>query len=198
MSGKFYTLITLLGIYWFFCLYVGFRNQKKITTPVDFFIFGRQLPSWSFFTIITGTIFSGWIFFLQPSLIFINGLPFSVTSLFVIAIPLVGILFSKRQWMLSRRFGYVTPSEMISDYFKSDILRILIVLIALGFSIPFIAMQLSLGGLLISILSDGIIGPASAAILIGAIISIYLSTGGIKSIIYIDAVQFLLVIFGIF
>lgn len=198
MSGKFYTLITLLGIYWFFCLYVGFRNQKKITTPVDFFIFGRQLPSWSFFTIITGTIFSGWIFFLQPSLIFINGLPFSVTSLFVIAIPLVGILFSKRQWMLSKRFGYVTPSEMISDYFKSDILRILIVLIALGFSIPFIAMQLSLGGLLISILSDGIIGPASAAILIGAIISIYLSTGGIKSIIYIDAVQFLLVIFGIF
>ena len=152
MSGKFYTLITLLGIYWFFCLYVGFRNQKKITTPVDFFIFGRQLPSWSFFTIITGTTFSGWIFFLQPSLIFINGLPFSVTSLFVIAIPLVGILFSKRQWMLSKRFGYVTPSEMISDYFKSDILRILIVLIALGFSIPFIAMQLSLGGLLICLL----------------------------------------------
>ena len=38
----------------------------------------------------------------------------------------------------------------------------------------------------------------SAAILIGTVISIYLSTGGIKSIIYIDAVQFLLAIFGIF
>ncbi len=198
MSGKIYTLITLLAFYWFFCLYVGFKNQKKIVTPVDFFIFGRQLPSWSYFAIITGTIFSGWIFFVQPALIFVNGFPFSITSLCVIAIPLVGVLFSKRQWMLSKRFGYVTPSEMISDYFKSDILRILIVTITLGFSIPFIAMQLSLGGLLISILTDNLIGPVSAAILIGAIISIYLSTGGIKSIIYIDAIQFLLIIFGIF
>ena len=154
MSGKIYTLITLLAFYWFFCLYVGFKNQKKIVTPVDFFIFGRQLPSWSYFAIITGTIFSGWIFFVQPALIFVNGFPFSITSLCVIAIPLVGVLFSKRQWMLSKRFGYVTPSEMISDYFKSDILRILIVTITLGFSIPFIAMQLSLGGLLISILTS--------------------------------------------
>ena len=198
MSGKIYTLITLLAFYWFFCLYVGFKNQKKIVTPVDFFIFGRQLPSWSYFAIITGTIFSGWIFFVQPALIFVNGFPFSITSLCVIAIPLVGVLFSKRQWILSKRFGYVTPSEMISDYFKSDVLRVLVVAITLGFSIPFIAMQLSLGGLLISILSDNLIGPVSGAILIGAIISIYLSTGGIKSIIYIDAMQFLLIIFGIF
>ncbi len=197
MTIKFYTLITFLGLYWFFCLYVGFKNQKKIITPVDFFIFSRQLPSWSYFTILTGTIFSGWIFFLHPGLIFVNGLPFSITSLCAIGIPLIGVLFAKRQWMLSKKFGFVTPSEMISTYFKSEILRILIVIITLGFAIPFIAMQLSLGGLLISIISDDLIGIGSGAILIGAIIAIYLSTGGIKSIIYIDAIQFLLLIFGI-
>ena len=197
MTVKFYTLITFLGLYWFFCLYVGFKNQKKIVTPVDFFIFSRQLPSWSYFTILTGTIFSGWIFFLHPGLIFVNGLPFSITSLCAIGIPLIGVLFAKRQWMLSKKFGFVTPSEMLSTYFKSEILRILIVIITLGFAIPFIAMQLSLGGLLISIISDDLIGIGSGAILIGAIIAIYLSTGGIKSIIYIDAVQFLLLIFGI-
>jgi len=197
MTVKFYTLITFLGLYWFFCLYVGFKNQKKIVTPVDFFIFSRQLPSWSYFTILTGTIFSGWIFFLHPGLIFVNGLPFSITSLCAIGIPLIGVLFAKRQWMLSKKFGFVTPSEMLSTYFKSEILRILIVIITLGFAIPFIAMQLSLGGLLISIISDDLIGIGSGAILIGAIIAIYLSTGGIKSIIYIDAIQFLLLIFGI-
>tara|TARA_B100002051_G_C16722887_1_gene633547 strand:+ start:206 stop:2128 length:1923 start_codon:yes stop_codon:yes gene_type:complete len=197
MSGQFYTLVTFLVLYWFFCLYVGFKNQKKIVTPVDFFLFGRQLPGWSFFPIITSTIFSGWIFFLQPSLTFLNGLPFASTSLFVIAIPLIGILFSKKQWQLSRKFGYVTPAEMISDYFKSDILRILIVVIALGFSIPFIAMNLSLGGMLFSIITDNIIGFASGAILIGAVITTYLCTGGIKSIIYIDSIQFLLIVFAV-
>ena len=197
MTGKLYSLIVFLALYWFFCLYVGFRSQRKTPIPVDFFIFARQLPSWSYFAIITGTIFSGWIFFLQPSLIFINGFPFALTSLCVIGIPLISVLFSKRQWMLSKRFGFVTPSEMISTYFKSDILRILIVIIALGFSIPFISMQLALGGLLISILSDNLIGAGSASILIGSVIIVYLSTGGIKSMIYIDTVQFLFIVFGI-
>ena len=83
---------------------------------------------------------------------------------------------------------------MVSDYFRSDILRILIVLIALGFSIPFIAMQLSFGGLLLNILSDDILGIGSASILIGAIVCVYLSTGGIRSLIIIDSIQFLLII----
>jgi len=197
MSGKFYTLFTLLAFFWIFCLYIGFKNQKKIIAPVDFFIFGRQLPGWSFFAIITSVIFSGWVFYLQPSLIFLNGFPFSITGLSVIAIALVSVIFSKKIWMLSKKYGFVTPSEMISEYFKSDLIRILIVLITLGFSIPFIAMHLSLGGLLISVLSDDIIGSGSASILIGAIICVYLSTGGIKSIMFIDSIQFLLMVFGI-
>ena len=198
MSGKLYTLIAFITLFWFFCLYTGFRNQKKIVTPVEFFIFSRQLPSWAYFAIITSVVFSGIIFFFQPSLIFLNGLPFSITSLFVITIPLVGIIFSKRQWLLSKKYGYLTPSEMVSDYFKSNIIRILIVVIALGFSIPFIAMQLSFGGLLLNVISDDILGKGSGSILIGAVVCVYLSTGGIRSLIVIDSIQFLLIIFGIF
>ena len=147
MTTKIYSLILFLSLYWFVCLYIGFKTQKKVAIPVDYFIFGRQVPSWSYITIMTGTVFSGWIFFVQPSLVFINGLSFAMTSLFVVAIPLIGILFSKRQWMFSKKFGFVTPSEMIGAYFKSDIMRVLIVVITLGFAIPFIAMQLYLGGL---------------------------------------------------
>ena len=198
MSGKLYTLITFLTLFWFFCLYTGFKNQKKIVTPVEFFIFSRQLPSWSYFALITSLIFSGLIFFFHPSLIFLNGLSFSVTSLFVITIPLIGVIFSKKQWIISKKYGYLTPSEMLSDYFKSDILRVLIVLITIGFAIPFIAMQLSFGGLLLNIISDDVLGKGSGSILIGAVVCVYLSTGGIRSLIIIDSIQFLLIVFGIF
>ena len=197
MPIKFYSLIIFTGFFWFYCLYWAFKNQKKITIPVDFFIYGRQLPGWVFIIVATGIIFSGWIFFVHPSLIFMNGMPYSMTSLCVIGIPLLGIVFLKRQWMLSKKYGFVTPSEMMGVYFKSEFIRILIVIITLGFAIPFIAMQLSLGGMLISILSDDIIGAGSASFLIGSVIILYLSINGIKSIIYIDTIQFLLVIFGV-
>ncbi|MBO6484612.1 MAG: hypothetical protein HVK32_02630 [Pelagibacteraceae bacterium] len=197
MPVKFYSLIIFIGLFWFYCLYWAFKNQKRITTPVDFFIYGRQLPGWVFIIVATGTIFSGWIFFVHPSLIFMNGMPYSMTSLCVIGIPLLGIVFLKRQWMLSKKYGFVTPSEMMGVYFKSEFIRILIVIITLGFAIPFIAMQLSLGGMLISILSDDIIGAGLASFLIGGVIIFYLSISGIKSIVYIDTIQFLLVIFGV-
>ncbi len=197
MTGKIYSLIIFLTLYWTFCLYSGFKNYKKITTPSEFFIFGRYLPGWVFAVVSTGTIFSGWIFFVQPSLIFLNGFSFSTTSLYVIAVSLVGVFFLKRQWILSKRFGFITPSEMVSTYFKSELLRILIVIVALGFGIPFIAMQLSFAGILISILSDNVIGAGSASILLGSVIAVYLSLSGIRSVVYIDTIQFLLTIFGI-
>ena len=197
MPVKIYSLIIFLTLYWVYCIYCGFKNHKKTTTPVDFFIFGRYLPGWVYSVVATGVIFSGWIFFIQPSLILLNGFPFSTTSLYVIATSLVGIFFLKRQWMLSKRFGFVTPAEMISTYFKSDLIRILIVIITIGFAIPFIAMQLSLAGTMISIASDDIIGSGSGSILLGSVIVVYLSLSGIRTIVYIDTFQFLLAVFGI-
>ena len=178
-------------------MYWPLKKQKKIDTPLEFFLYGRQLPGWIFVLVATSTIFSGWIFIIHPSLIFANGLPFSMTSLSVILIPLVGIFVMKRQWMLSKRFGFVTPSEMISTYFRSDIIRILIVIITLLFAIPFLALQLSFAGKMISIVSEEVIGAGSGSLLMGAIVVVYIGLIGIRSIIYIDTLQFFFFIFGI-
>ena len=75
-------------------------KQKKINTPVEFFIYGRQMPGWIFTLVATTTIFSGWFFIAHPSLIFVNGLPYAMTSLSVIMIPLVGAFFMKISLML--------------------------------------------------------------------------------------------------
>jgi len=196
MQTKTYFLIFFLFLFWTYCLYWPLKKQKKIDTPVEFFIYGRQIPSWIFAIVATGTIFSGWFFVIHPGLIFANGLPFAMTSLSVIMIPLIGILIMKRQWMLSKRFGFVTPSEMLSTYFRSEIIRILVVIITLLFAIPFLALQLSLAGKMISIVSDEIIGPGSGSLLMGAIVVVYIGLIGIRSIIYIDTLQFFFFIFG--
>ncbi len=197
MPGKIYSLIIFLTLFWIYCLYVGFKNYKQTITPVDFFIFGRNLPTWVYVIVATGTVFSCWIFFIHPSQILLSGFPYAATSLSVISVSLIGLLFLRKQWMLSKKFGFVTPAEMMASYFKSDLIRILIVIIGLSFAIPFIAMQLSLAGVFLSIVSDDIIGPASASLLLGCVIIVYLSLSGIRSLIYIDTFNFLLTIFGI-
>ena len=64
-----------------------------------------------------------------------------------------------------KKFGYYS-AEMMATYFRSDLIRILIVVLGLGFAIPFIAMQLSLAGVLLSIVTDNIIGSGSSLLLV--------------------------------
>ena len=197
MQTKIYFLLFFLFIFWTYCLYWPLKKQKKIDTPVEFFIYSRQVPGWIFCLVATGTIFSGWIFIAHPSLILANGLPFSMTSLSAIIIPLIGVFLMKRQWMLSKRFGFVTPSEMLSTYFRSEVIRILVVIVTLLFAVPFLALQLGLAGKMISIVSDGIIGAGSGSLLMGSIIVVYIGLIGIRSIVYIDTLQFFFFIFGV-
>ena len=197
MHTKIYFLIFFLFVFWAYCLYWPLKNQKKIGTPVEFFIYGRQMPGWVFTLVATGTLFSGWIFIAHPSLIFLNGFPYAMTSLSAITIPLVGIFVMKRQWMLSKRYGFVTPSEMMSAYFKSEIIRILIVIITLLFAIPFLSLQLAFAGKIISIVSDNTIGAGSGSLLMGTVIVVTMGLMGIRSTLYIDTLQFFLFIFGI-
>jgi len=64
-------------------------------------------------------------------------------------------MFLKRQWILGKRFGYVTPGEMLADYFKGDMVRVLTVVVALCFSVPYLGLQLAASGKLFNVLSDG-------------------------------------------
>ena len=59
--------------------------------------------------------------------------------------------------MLSRKFGYITPGEMYYDYYKSDTLRIITVLVTFFVAIPLLAVFLG-NRFLVNILSDGYSG----------------------------------------
>ena len=78
----------------------------------------------------------------HPGLIYRDGFQYAYASFYEITIPFTGVIFLKRQWMLGKRFGYVTPGEMLSDYFQGDMIRILVVVVALLFSIPYLGVQL--------------------------------------------------------
>jgi Na+/proline symporter len=103
----------------------------------------------------TATSFSGWTFVGHPALIWRDGLPYGYASFYVLTIPFTGVLFLKRQWLIGKRYGFVTPGEMYNGYFNSEAMRILTVLVALFFSVPYLGIQLRASGVLFNILTDG-------------------------------------------
>jgi len=183
--------------YWAYCIFWGIKGARTAKTATDYFIAGRTIPIWVFVLAATATSFSGWTFMGHPGLVYRDGFQYAYASFYAITIPFTGVLFLKRQWILGKRFGYVTPGEMFSDYFQSDVMRILTVVVALFFSIPYLGVQLRASGFLFNIVTDELLPVEAGMWLLSAVVVIYVASGGLRAVAYVDTLQCILLAAGI-
>ena len=190
-------LFVFVIMYWIYCIYWGIKGARTAKTASDYFIAGRKIPVWVFVLAATATSFSGWTFVGHPGLIYRDGFQYAYASFYAITIPFTGVIFLKRQWMLGKRFGYVTPGEMYADYFRSDLMRVLTVIVALFYSIPYLGVQLRASGFLFNVLTDGLLGVEVGMWLLSIVVVIYVASGGLRAVAYVDTMQAILLAIGI-
>ena len=190
-------LFIFVVLYWAYCIYWGVRGAMTAKTASDYFIAGRGISLWVFVLAATATSFSGWTFMGHPGLIYRDGFQYAYASFYAITIPFTGVMFLKRQWMLGKRFGFVTPGEMLSEYFRGDLIRILVVVVAMCFSIPYLGLQLRASGFLFNVLTDGALSVNVGMWLLSAVVFIYVASGGLRAVAYVDTLQCILLAGGI-
>jgi Na+/proline symporter len=197
MEAKVLWLFVFVALYWAYCIFWGIKSAMAAKTASDYFIAGRRLSLWVFILAATATSFSGWTFMGHPGLVYRDGFQYAYASFYTITIPFTGVMFLKRQWMLGKRFGYVTPGEMLSDYFRGDAIRILVVLVALLFSIPYLGLQLRASGFLFNVLTDDLFSIDVGMWVLSAVVFIYVASGGLRAVAYVDTLQCILLGLGI-
>jgi len=197
MTAKVIWLFAFVLLYWAYCIFWGIKCARMARTAGDYFIAGRQISMWVFVLAATATSFSGWTFMGHPGLVYRDGFQYAYASFYTITIPFTGVLFLKRQWMLGKRFGYITPGEMFADYFQGDAIRILTVIVALLFSIPYLGVQLGASGFLFNVLTDGLLSVNIGMWVLSAVVFIYVASGGLRAVAYVDTVQCILLALGI-
>jgi Na+/proline symporter len=197
MSAKVIWLFVFVALYWSYCIFWGIKCAMMAKTATDYFISGRQISMWVFVLAATATSFSGWTFMGHPGLVYRDGFQYAYASFYAITIPFTGVMFLKRQWMLGKRFGYVTPGEMLADYFRGDAIRILTVIVALLFSIPYLGLQLRASGFLFNVLSDGLIDVEMGMWVLSVVVLVYVASGGLRAVAYVDTLQCILLALGI-
>lgn len=203
MAPKIIWLFVFVVLYWSYCIFWGIRGARMARTASDYFIAGRKLSLWVFVLAATATSFSGWTFMGHPGLVYRDGFQYAYASFYAITIPFTGVIFLKRQWMLGKRFGYVTPGEMLSDYFQGDAIRILTVIVALLFSIPYLGVQLGASGYLFNVLTTtdaypaGLVSENFGMWVLAMVVLIYVASGGLRAVAYVDTLQCVLLALGI-
>lgn len=197
MEAKVVWLFIFVALYWAYCIFWGVKGAMGAKTASDYFIAGRSLSLWVFVLAATATSFSGWTFMGHPGLLYRDGFQYAYASFYAITIPFTGVMFLKRQWMLGKRYGFVTPGEMLSTYFRGDAIRLLVVLVALCFSIPYLGLQLRASGFLFHVLSDDLLSINAGMWALSAVVFIYVASGGLRAVAYVDTLQCVLLMAGI-
>ena len=197
MDSKLLWLTIFVSVYWAYCLFWGFKGARSARTSSDYFLAGRSIGIWVFVLAATATSFSGWTFVGHPGKIFTDGLPYAFASFYALTIPLTGVLFLRRQWVLGRAFKYITPGEMYSDYYGGNAIRMLTVLVALLFSVPYLGVQLRASGDLFNVVTDGLVSANFGMFALSTVVVIYVASGGLRSVAYVDCVQCILLALGI-
>ena len=189
MLSNLYWFFFFIVVYWSFCLFWGARTLRQNNDPESYYLANRGVTPWVFFFSATSATFAGITIITYPSLIYSDGYSFLSTAAIVITIPLGSVLFFKRQWMLSRKFNFITPGEMYFYYYKSNTLRILLLIIGLFFAVPFLGIIIGATGSIVEFISLGEISRDPAMWVLTAVVLFYVVSGGFKPMISVGVVQ---------
>ena len=194
MTGTTWVYI-FLGIYIIYCFYWGLKGYFTEKTAAGYTIGGRSIPFIAFLMAATAASFSGWTFIGHPGLIWRDGLAYAFASFYVLTIPITGTFFSKRTWLLGKRYGFITPGDMYSYYYNTETVRWLVVLTAFLYSMFYSAVQLMASAALFHYVAG--VPVTFGAIFMAFIVWFYVCTGGLKASTWVGVIQFILLVGGI-
>ena len=182
-------VILLLG-------WLGYRKSQA--GEEDYYLAGRN-QGWIISTLtISATFFSSFALLGAPGKVYSEGVVFALVPLNVGVAGFCIYLLGGRLWRLGRAKGYVTPADLVADYYGSQVaLRLLVALVAFLFVIPYVMMQIKAGGELSAVLfREYSMAFEIGAIVLAAIIALYVMIGGMRSVAWTDALQCVLLAGG--
>lgn len=166
----------------------------------DYFVAGGSLSSLIIFLTMIASAFSAFTFLGGGGIAYdlgISGIVI-VAAVGFIDLPAL-VIIGERIWKISKKGkDYVTPADLLCDrYGDSSILRVVVAFIAIGFTIFYVTIQFTGMGLVLNVLTDGLISRDMAAIFIGIVMAVYIAIGGMRGVAYSDALQAILIWVGL-
>lgn len=143
------------------------------------------------------SLMSTWVFFAGPGAYYRGGLGYWIAELSYIALfPVVAHFTMNKVWIVNQQMGsgFTTPSDFFYARFKSPALRLILGVIFLACSFPYIASVLIAIAQAAQYATGGAIDYRLAVITIGGIMTAFVCFGGMASAAKADTFQGLLFI----
>lgn len=136
------------------------------------------------------SLMSTWVFFAGPGAYYRGGIGYWASELsYICLFPIIVHFVMNKVWVTNSIRHYITPADFYYDRFKSPLLRVILALIFLCASFPYVSSVLIAISKAAEIATGGAVSYRNVVILVGIFIVAYVMVGGLKSIALTDTIQ---------
>jgi len=186
---------TGLVIYMMVGLIVAVLSRaNKQTDMAGYFVANRKLGGVVSALSYSSTTYSAFMMVGLAGLTYKGGVgALGFEIIYFTGVSLVAI-FGPRFWLVGKKFGYVTPAEMVGDRYDSKATAVAIALVNCLFLIPYSAVQLMGIGYLLDGLTAHHITFMTGVVIATILTIIFTLFSGIRSVVWTDSLQALIMI----
>jgi len=180
----------LIFVYLLITLAIGaVANRRMHLDAEDFLLYGRKAGPFVLYLTVVATYHSAFAFLGSGGFFYRHGVGFWVAGSWTILVGAITYVFGVRIWAIGKRFGYVTPADMIADFYESELLRAVVALVSVVFTILYIQVQAQGLGYILSAASGDRIPFAVGTAVLLLVAAGYLMAGGLRAVYWTDVVQ---------
>ncbi len=171
-----------------------YSRTGKAKDMTDYFLGNRMMGGVVSALSYSATTFSAFMLVGLAGLTYAGGVGALGFELIYFAGVSLIAFFGPRYWVAGKKYGYVTPTEMLGDRYNSKSVAVVTAIASCLFLIPYSAVQLTGVGYLLSSMSNHEISFTTGVTIATVLAIVFTIIAGIRSVMWTDAFQALLMI----
>ncbi len=182
--------LSAIGSYLLLTLALGwFANRKMEVNLEDFLLYGRKARFFVLYLTLVATYHSAFAFLGSTGFFYTHGIGFWAAGTWTLMTGVITYTLGPRVWLLGKKFGYMTPADMLADFYESETVRVVVAAVSIVFTILYIQVQAQgLGYIISSASGDRISFEVATAVLL-VVAATYLMAGGLRAVYWTDVLQ---------
>ncbi|HXI02139.1 MAG TPA: sodium:solute symporter family protein, partial [Candidatus Saccharimonadales bacterium] len=180
----------LIFVYLIATLVLGAVANRKMTVNMeDFLLYGRSAGFVVLYLTVVATYHSAFAFLGSGGFFYTHGIGFWAAGSWTILVGAITYVLGPRIWALGKAFKYVTPADMLADFYESEAVRAATACVSVLFTILYIQVQAKGLGYIISAASGDRISFEAGTLILLLVAAAYVVAGGIRAVYWTDVLQ---------
>jgi len=164
-------------------------NRKMAVDLEDFLLYGRRAGFVVLYLTVVATFHSAFAFLGSGGFFYTHGLGFWMAGTWTVLVGAITYVLGTRIWALGKAFGYMTPADLLADFYESEAVRVAVAVVSIVFTILYIQVQAQGLGYIINVASGGRISFEIGTLVLLVVAAAYLMAGGLRAVYWTDVLQ---------